>query len=276
MEFWGLNRLHQVLPNRMGKFDRWFEIHSLQRFYLDTKDEAHAEILHDFKGPVYVRPDDMGLMSIPNEVPFPIGTLLDVYPDYFTNSVSWLIALANLMLADAAQEYQDSQRFGDGTVPAPELHVYGVDMAQDTLQTAEYAEQRPSCEYFLGAASAMGIQVIIPEGADLLKTSHRYGFDDTDPIRGKDTARLEELGGRKNQLQTQLDTGDKERAKLVAGINQLDGAMQQLQYGMRNLMPSQEESPVVTAPEITLDVLAGAIANIQGTLAALTAEQGED
>ena len=106
MEFWGLNRLHQVLANRMPKFNRWFELHSLNKFYIETKDEQHAGFLHEFPGPVYLRPDDMGMMDIPNGEPFPIAALLDEFPNYFTNSISWLLALAILMLADDAQEYQ--------------------------------------------------------------------------------------------------------------------------------------------------------------------------
>ena len=46
--------------------------------------------------------------------------------------------------------------------------MYGVDMAQDTLLAAEYSEQRPSCEYFIGLAEGAGIRVDIPGGSDLL------------------------------------------------------------------------------------------------------------
>ena len=281
MEFWGLNRLHQVLGHRVPKFTHWFELHSLQKFYLDNNDTVHAAFLKEFPGPVYLRPDDMGLMDIPNGEPFPISELLDEFPNYFTNSVSWMLALAILRLRDAAAEFQEAQRNDDDSVPAPEVHIYGVDMAQDTLQTAEYAEQRPSCEYFLGHLAAMGVSVHIPAGSDLLLSSHKYGFDDTDPIRGKDMARIAELQGRQNQIIAQLEQGDREREKLVAGKEQLSGAIQQLQYGLRNLTPPAEVVPDIgeVKQEITLETLAGGLAAVQQQIAALTpvgATNGED
>ncbi len=272
MEFWGLNRLHMVLQNRVPKFDRWFELHSLQKFYLDNNDTVHAAFLHDFKGPVYIRPNDADLMDIPAAVPYPIEKIMGMFGGYFTNSVSWILALAIMELAPAAAAFQADPK----NVEAPELHVFGVDMAQDTLQTAEYGEQRPSCEYFLGWATAMGILITLPEGSDLLKASHLYGFDDTDPMRGKHQARLVELAGRRAAMQAQLDQGDAERAKLVAGVNQLQGAEQDEQYWLRNLMPSEEVAPSDDKPEITLEVLAGGLANVQQTLAAMTADTKED
>ncbi len=151
-------------------------------------------------------------------------------------------------------------------------------MAQDTLQTAEYAEQRPSCEFYLGHAAGMGIQLFIPEGSDLLRTSHRYGFDDTDPIRGKHLARMQELAGRKNQLQAQLDNGDVEREKVVAGLNQLDGAIQQIQYEVRNLMPPAEalpEVPDVSAEPVTNEVLAAGLMSLQQQIQQMAPEPAE-
>jgi hypothetical protein len=523
MEFWGLNRLHQVMPDR--KFDRWFDVHSLQKYYIANNDAEHAKFLKDFAGPVYLRPDDMGLMDVPNAVPFPIGQVLGMFPDYFTNSVSWMLALAIIELADAADAFAVDP-IGN---PQPELHVYGVDMAQDSLLQAEYcvagdtrvlthdlrwvpaesvqpgdelvafdeetpdnqatrywkkavvesshvvyqpayrftmsdgtklvssadhrwlsgnqsahkwsktknmqaphdnpdrqssivklvdtwdedrswgagylaaavdgeghwsqtkrgsgqggfanrlgfgqrnngmadeflemseargfgwntsgddvvnytlsggrskmmrflgairprrllgkfdadklgalhasdhvkiidkeylgevplialktdagtfvaegfashnSEQRPSCEYFLGHAAAMGIQVFIPDGSDLLTASHRYGFDDSDPIRGKLVSRHRELGGRKAQIQGQLKAGDEQRAQLVAGVNQLDGAMQEIQYQMRNLMPAPEaDVPTLPAPpEITMETIAGGLAHVQQQLDQMAAE----
>ncbi len=274
MEFWGLNRLHQVLGNRMSKFTRWFELHSLQKFYLDNNDTQHQSFLEEFPGPVYLRPNDMGLMDIPNGVPFPIESILAEFPDYFTNTVSWLMALAILMLADAAAEFQADPE----NVPAPELHIYGVDMAQDSLAVAEFSEQRPSCEFFLGHAAGMGIQLFMPEGSDLLKASHRYGFDSTDPIRGKHLARIEELNGRRAQLQAQLDKGDKDREGVVAGLNQLAGAVQDEEYWLKNLVTPAEEMPGVpdvSAPAVTNEVLAAGLVALQEQIAQMAPEPAE-
>jgi len=92
---------------------------------------------------------------VPTSVPYPMEEMLKKYGGYFTNSVSWMIALA---IQEGAEE----------------IHVYGVDMAVHT----EYHHQRPSCEYFLGVAVGMGIKVYIPPEADLMKTRFLYGFQE--------------------------------------------------------------------------------------------------
>jgi hypothetical protein len=99
------------------------------------------------------------------------------------------------------------------------------------------SHQRPSCEYFLGVAEARGITVVLPPGSDLLKTAYLYGFEDQEIWTGKLLNRLQELGGRKEQMKQRLAQIDAERGNLIAGINQLDGAMQQCQYNLKNWLP---------------------------------------
>lgn len=215
IELWGLNRLHQVLPDR--RFDRWFEIHGLEEYYAD--DEQHRTFLRNFPGPVYLRPQDMGVArdwGITNATPYPVERILAAFPPYFNNTVSWLLALA------IAMEYH-------------ELHVYGVDMAQDTLLQAEYSQQRPSCEFFLGLAAGRGMRIVKPPGSDLLISSHLYGFDDGGPYLAKKKSRLQEVGTRKEQIREQMNKHRGEADRLQAMINQLDGAMQEIQYDLRNL-----------------------------------------
>lgn len=215
IELWGLNRLHQVLPDK--RWTRWFEIHGLVEYYGD--DTQHQQFLRDFPGPVYLRPQDMGVArdwGIVNATPYPVERILSAFPPYFNNTVSWLIALAIAM------------EFG-------EMQVFGVDMAQDTLMQAEYSQQRPSCEFFLGLAAGRGVKIVKPPGSDLLISSHLYGFDDGGPYIAKKKARLVEVGNRKESIRDQMQRHQAEAAKLQSLINQLDGAMQEIQYDIRNL-----------------------------------------
>ena len=224
MEFWGLNRLHAVLPDR--HWTRWFELHDLRAYYGEgdrIKDHEHIEWLKGSGVPVYVRPEDMMVAlewGITNAVPFPKRAVLDHFPPYFTNSVSWLLALG------VGMEFT-------------EMRIFGVDMAQDQILQKEYREQRPSCEYFLGVASASGIEVILPPASDLLRATHLYGFE-RDEIRSKLDERLKELAQRKERLKGELAQLDGHRTQLIGGINQLDGAMQEQQYLQTNLMASKE------------------------------------
>ena len=163
-EFWGVNNLF----TNMGKkpWTRWFEIHHVEKNPVTGMWERRGN--PDFRGmpvdkylrhlqslniPIYMRaPCEL----VPNAVLYPIQDILANFGDYFTNTVSYMIALG---IAEGHYE---------------EIHIYGVDMAVDT----EYFWQRPSCEYFLGIARGMGIKVILPDECDLLKTRFLYGFDD--------------------------------------------------------------------------------------------------
>ena len=222
-EYWGLNRLHAVMPDK--PWTRWFELHDLATYESDAE---HQKFLKEFQGPVYIRPEDMGVMDIPNAVPFPKAEILNRFPPYFTNSISWLIALAVEM-------------FDDGESVPKELHIFGVDMAQDHVLQAEYAEQRPSCEFFLGVASQSGIEIKMPAGTDLLRASHLYGFEDPGPYHLKKRERFVELGQRKEQIKGVLGQLEAQMKHHTGSLNQLDGAMQEINYDLRNLAPAQKE-----------------------------------
>jgi hypothetical protein len=236
-EIWGLNRLHSQQP---GRWDRWFEIHDVG-MYTGEKgpvDTEHLEFLRTFPGPVYLRPQDMGRVMCPASQPYPIETILRDYPPYFNNSISYMIALAISM------GYQT-------------IHLYGVDMVQDQLFSAEYRQQRPSCELFIGIALGRGITVFKPAGSDLLISDHLYGFEDGSPIMLKRLARMTELGKRKDNIRKKLAELDAQKTSmeaqywqqkidLVAAINQMDGAQQQVQYEMINLTSPPEAPPPTT------------------------------
>lgn len=232
-EMWGMNRLHAVMPDK--RWDAWFDLHPLDRFYLGPngeRDEEHIAFLKAFAGPVYVRAEDLGLAlewGIVNAVPFPRHELEQRFGFYMTNTVSWLLALAI-------------------TTDPNVIGVYGVDMAQDTLQNAEYSAQRPSCEYFLGIAAGMGIEIILPSHSDLLRTVEQYGWEDNDFLREKTIGRMQELGMRKENFKQQLAqeeaavnqgraNWERRRIELISAINQLDGALQECTYLLKNHMP---------------------------------------
>jgi len=163
-EFWGVNNLFTNMGER--PWTRWFEIHHIEKNPITGQWQRRGSI--DFRGltvydylrklqaldiPVYMRaPCEL----VPNAVIYPIRDMLAQWGDYFTNTISYMLALG---LSEGHYE---------------EIHVYGVDMAVDT----EYFWQRPSCEYFLGIARGIGVKIVLPDECDLLKTRFLYGFDD--------------------------------------------------------------------------------------------------
>ena len=220
VETWGINQLWKVVDK---KFDRWFELHSLYEFY--HSNPGHKEFLQQFEGPVYVREEDYTLAlkwGIKNAQPFPHRVILDNFRPYFTNTISWLLALAIMM--------------------RPEwLGIYGVDMAQDNVLVAEYSEQRPSCEYFLGIAEGTGIELDIPNGCDLLGGTHLYGYEDSGRVLEKMGSRFVELDLNKAQIQQQLQQLDAQTSALRGTITKLDGAQAEINYWKKNWVTQNAE-----------------------------------
>lgn len=195
-ELWGMNDLHKYLPAE--RFSRWYDLHPSKAIASDT---AHA---------AWLGAGSAGLTTFvweprpewPRTVAYPRAEIVDAFGTYFTNSVSWMIAHA----------------IGEGDVGT--IGVYGIDMAQ----TTEYAGQRPSCEYFIGLARGLGIEVVIPDASDLLRGGGLYGTDD-DPsgLRAKIEARLAEL----RDLQAQASAGREHNDRLW---HQCQGAIENLAY----------------------------------------------
>ena len=216
VEKWGINQLWKILPDQ--KFDRWFELHSLYDFY--HANPPHQKFLSEFKGPVYVREQDYQLAlewGITTAQPFPHRVLTERFRPYFNNTISWLIALAIMMRPDW-------------------LGMFGVDMAQDHLLAAEYSEQRPSCEYFLGVAEGLGIELYIPNGSDLLAASHLYGYEDSGRVIEKMGSRFVELGKNKEQLAAQLQQIEAQVVTLRDNMAAMSGAQQEVTYWRKNWM----------------------------------------
>lgn len=156
-----------------GKVDAWYDLHTPK---LVADKQAWLQTQHPF--PVYLLPgvaEQLGF-EVPSARVFPRAEMVEEFGTYFTNTISWLIALAISQLAG---------------VDGAEIGVYGVDMAVGS----EFESQRPSCEYFIGLARGLGIPVHIPETSDLLKTAVLYG--ETHPMEAKLDQRIVELEQRR-------------------------------------------------------------------------------
>lgn len=224
-EIWGLNQLHKAMPE-VQRWDRWFEIHDLSMYDEDTPDNiAHKKWLMSFPGVVYLRPQDMGRYPIPNAQAYPVEAVTDAFGRYFTNSISYMLALAIMLEPDT-------------------IGLWGVDMAQDNLFNAEYSHQRPSCEYFLGVAAGAGIEVVLATGSDLLRASHMYGLESPGPVWDKHMERLQELQKRKEGFRKQANELRAQADHLMHGVSQLDGAAQQIHYELRGLLTPAEDRSI--------------------------------
>lgn len=192
-EFWALNEMYAA-PG-VGKLDVLFELHDYKWIKEGKREAGHLKWLQNAKIPLMMQKH---FPDIPNSIPFPRKKLEEAYGAYFTNTISWEIALAM-------------------SIGVKEIHIYGVNMATEI----EYSSQRPSCEYYIGLARGKGIEVYIPSESDLLKCFYQYGFEDGElSIMAQRLKRLEdeqEAKWKTHNQQVDLHSIEKYRAEGARG-----------------------------------------------------------
>ena len=226
-EIWGLNQLYmtfnasQNLPPIVKNCDRWFQIHHRNTYDANIlRDHSHHTWMTEQKDfPIYMQEKNP---EIPMSVRFPKEKIMEEFGNYFTNSISWEIALA----------IQEGFK---------KIYLYGVDMATHS----EYAYERPSVEYFLGWAKGRGIDIIVPQKCDLLKTMWLYPYEDSAPFRTKCNSRLTELTKRANQMHGQEQQAHDQR---VTAIGKLE-LMNELEEAWKVAPPESPEALVANFAE---------------------------
>ena len=172
-ELWGINELYRIPEVNPEKFSGWFDLHDRRDGDISERDERNIEWMRKAAFPHGLYMQDH-YPDIPNSKRFPLEQAIRFYRTiYFTNSISYALALFGMAgRDDAGNITNEAEAYG-------EVHVYGVDMAQNDPTPGgqgEYAWQRPSVEYFLGFLRGMGIKLYIPAQSDLLFTPYLYGF----------------------------------------------------------------------------------------------------
>lgn len=152
-EHWGL--AYRYLDHvRDGKpyFARAFELHCMEYFTEEGRTPAFFEWIKAPPIPVYVMPT----LDVEHKCEiYPVNKALELLGrPYFTNTLTWMIALAIIS-------------------GAKEIAVLGADMATDS----EYGDQRPNVEHVLGIAMGRGIKVRVPEQSTLLHGEFLYGLE---------------------------------------------------------------------------------------------------
>ena len=156
------------------RMDRILELHSRDSWGLRIDEINKAKV------PVWMWKH---YPEIPLSEEFPLAEITKEFRSYFTNSISFLIAEA------IRQGYTD-------------IGLFGVHMAT----TTEYGHQRPSCEYYLGLAEGRGINLWLPDGADMLKAARMYGFEPETEMKKKLTAMFLDMEGKVGTYSQQEQT----------------------------------------------------------------------
>ena len=228
-QLYGCNNLHTLKDEAGGgafpteQMAGWFDLHETSLILGGDRphEVQHREWLEQGRVPVFMWSPQP---EWPSSVPFDEERLYTRFSGYagqkyFTNSISWMVAWAIDQLAP------------DGpAVDGAELGIWGVDMAVNNESQAEYSMQRPSCEYWVGVADALGIKLTIPQESDLLKSAGQYGRDDQSAFHAKLTSRSDELRSKLAELQQaeRQDLSNLEQHRMM--MNQIAGALESNEY----------------------------------------------
>ena len=125
-----------------ARCDRLFEMHDLRLLEgADCRRDGYLDLLQQVDVPLY-----MQSRYFDNVTQYPFDEVAETTGNYFNSSIGYMLALA---IHERAEQ----------------IGVWGVDMNVDD----EYFYQRPNCEYLLGLALGMGIDITLPEETPLLK-----------------------------------------------------------------------------------------------------------
>jgi hypothetical protein len=150
---WAGASFYRYHKNLAGFVDRWVEIHpgvdELRDGWLGWAIENQPDCYLQKPHP-----------ELKNSSAYPIEKITARFGQYFTSTVSYMIALA---IAEGAKG----------------IGLFGVNMSTDE----EYVNQKSCCEYLVGFARGMGIDVLIADGSPLLQESKGlYGYEYNDPF----------------------------------------------------------------------------------------------
>lgn len=243
VEIWTLNDLYtqteatQIVqdPTRHRHFQlhAWDEFHKPDPVRTDQApmpfsiDADHVRHLGDFLARgvrVYViepRPE------LPGAIVFPREEMREWAKQhnmrwYFTNAISWQIALA---IMEGFEE----------------IGIYGVDMMQAGGKGSEYGFQRPSCEYYIAFAEARGIKVHVPDQSDLCKSAFDYGVTADSAFRRKLMYELTNTNAAIAHMEGQFK-------QIVNMTNTLVGKRDFIQHLLNSHMPGEDGPSLATAP----------------------------
>jgi len=188
-EIWGMNDLYRFVP----RVDVLFQVHSRVKIEEFPRTPTYLEWLQkNMNTPVYCHKH---YEDIPMSIPYPLQEIVNEFGGYFTNGVSYLIALAIYM------EYE-------------EIHLYGIEMEH----ASEHLKQKPSVTYFIGLARGRGIKVWMPKESTLMRAPVLYGFEGEDMWTRTVTEKLNYYQEAYNEAHRQYLTITATREKLLGKV----------------------------------------------------------
>ncbi len=206
--------------NCIPRVDAWFEIHAnlLWPKYIDLYGKNYIKWLSEQKFPVYLQDESWHPKYFPHALKFPAHELVKKFGRYwFNSSFAWMTAFAIHL------GYK-------------EIGLFGVDMASKD----EYFQQRLGFYHWLDKAKDLGIKMTIPRESDLAQPPGLYGYSDNSPFGRKLHARNDELEGRSEGLNQEIQKGSMQLDSLKNNKLYIDGAREDVQY-LQSIWPAVQD-----------------------------------
>jgi len=191
-EFWGLNKgwrdgdmVDGVQVPFMKKWDRWFEIHSLDAIKLDNPGlKRHWEWLaQDYGKPIYM---SEAFPVFPSSIRYPVEAAVQLFGRHLTSTMGYMMALAGLSFL--------------ATGTPKRLEMFGFEMGLNS----EYAYQHGGFMYMLGCLSKMGVEIYFPEGT-LKDGELLYGYETLQgPFNSVLEQRMSQIIGKQSETKGNL------------------------------------------------------------------------
>jgi hypothetical protein len=188
------------------RLDVQFEMHT-EGYW--KKDANVTKRLAEAKVPVYMHdkyPD------IPTSIRFPIE-IVQQYRKYFTNSIAYMLALAyhSFVMTEKPKH----------------VALFGVHMSAGE----EYADQRPSCEYWIGRMEGAGMDVEPTHGGALLQAIGLYGYENYNPACWDMRQYIMQLQNGVSQAQGEVRKWEFQRERNNGGIHAVEHFLRKFQRG---------------------------------------------
>ena len=205
---WDIWSVHMG-PFLLKRVDCSFEFHDPDIFKQPQyKDHEYYERLKTLPCPIFMQKH---YPEIPTSIVYPIDEITEEFGRFFTNSISYMLALA------FRNQYE-------------EVSVYGVEMEHGT----EYVAQARSVIFFTGLLIGRGVKVSYPPVCQLFKNRWLYAFETAQ--KDEDCQKIEE---RRAQLQEQFNAVQGQVTAMTQQMFQLQGALTETDIINKRILQTQ-------------------------------------
>lgn len=203
-EIWGV-AVASTFPD-VKRLDVQFEMHT-EGYW--KKDPNVTKRLADAKVPIYMHDS---YSDIPTSIRYPIE-IVQQYRKYFTNSIAYMLALAyhSFVMTEKPKH----------------VALFGVHMSAGE----EYADQRPSCEYWIGRMEGAGMDVEPTHGGALLQAIGLYGYENYNPACWDMRQYIMMLQNGVSQAQGEVRKWEFQRERNNGGIHAVEHFLRKFQRG---------------------------------------------